>query len=256
MTDMGAAREHAIQQTRSRDATFAPLPYRAIGDPRMTLTHMRVLAAIAWHDRMSGRRKGQGCWASHKTLAEMCGVNYTNLSTAIRELGEWRYVVKQSHPLNRRQHVYRVIYASGDGLPTGEESADREGADASDAIGQSDPIALEDGPAEHKKSPGSVCPRNSKDKCDQSLTGVEYIPLNGKEITQKRKTNSPEGALRDWAMNDGAVLAKIERSHIASSQPLSQEEVAIVESIIVAYDSKDKIHHWAVRILESFENRE
>lgn len=108
---------------------FAPLPIRAIGDQRFAATHFRVLGVIAQHDRLSlVKGKGQGCWASHRTLAVKCGINYNNLSTAISELATWGYIVKASHPLNRRQHVYRVIYETS---PVGELSVGSAGADSS-----------------------------------------------------------------------------------------------------------------------------
>ena len=67
--------------------TFAALPARAIGDDRLKGSHLKVLAAIAIHDRLSGARgKGQGCWAGNKRLAGMIGCNYTRLSATITDL--------------------------------------------------------------------------------------------------------------------------------------------------------------------------
>src|SRR5713226_4118079 len=109
---------------------FAPLPARAIGDPRLTGLHLRALAAIALHDRLSGPRKqGQGCWAGNDTLVQTCGCNYTNLSTAITDLVQWEYVKRAANPSNKRLRVYRVIYTEADhsvpkrnhdSLPTGK----------------------------------------------------------------------------------------------------------------------------------------
>jgi hypothetical protein len=65
---------------------------RALGDKRLSAIHFRVLGAVARHDRLStSRQGGQGCWAKNETLAKLCGVNLTNLSTAINELGGWGY---------------------------------------------------------------------------------------------------------------------------------------------------------------------
>jgi hypothetical protein len=61
-------------QAASDRVFFAPLPPRAIRDGRLSGRHFRVLAAIALHDRMAGRRKrGAGCWASHRTLCDEVG---------------------------------------------------------------------------------------------------------------------------------------------------------------------------------------
>jgi hypothetical protein len=73
-----------------KTAAFSPVPPRAAGDKRLTASHYSILIAIASHDHMSKPRgTGQGCWASHKTLAEKANVNYTNLSTLIGELIAW-----------------------------------------------------------------------------------------------------------------------------------------------------------------------
>ena len=175
---------------------FAPLPARAIGDARFTATHFRVLGAIAVHDRMSAKRKtGQGCWASHKTLAALCGVNYNNLSTAISELGQWGYLTRQSHPLNKRQHVYRVVY---DISPAGEPS---EMGDAPDSSPTDEPKAVNSSsvrelphtrPSDSIESTSTLRPEKPETQQDQGAGGVEYIPWKREEILQKQKRNSLE----------------------------------------------------------------
>lgn len=108
-------------KTAEQRTFFAPLPTRAIADPRLSALHFRVLACIAYHDRMANRRKtGGGCWASHKTLCDEIGCNYTNFSTAITQLGEFGYLTRRVHPLNKKLRIYNVIYE--DGLPTGKLS--------------------------------------------------------------------------------------------------------------------------------------
>jgi DNA-binding MarR family transcriptional regulator len=92
---------------------FAPLPARAMVDMRLTERHLRTLAVVAAHDRFS--KNGVGCWASHERLAAMIGCDYSRLSTNLRELGEWGYIEKSPHPLNKRLRVYRVIYSASDG---------------------------------------------------------------------------------------------------------------------------------------------
>ena len=185
---------------------FAPLPPRAIGDQRLTGIHLRVLAAIALHDRMSaGRKAGQGCWAGNQKLAAVCGCNYNNLSTAITDLVALGYIERQAHPINKRLRVYRVIYnetdqaivKARDSSPTGEGMSRPQTSDA-------DPI---------------VRPDFSESQSDQSLEGVEYIPLKREDIPLKREINSPEGAplcgegLSGNGVDEnlGAELAKFER---------------------------------------------
>jgi hypothetical protein len=98
---------------------FAPLPIRAISDQRLTALHLRVLAIIAWHDRLAeSRDKGGGCWASHKTLCEEIGCNYTNLSTAINDLCGVGYLKRRVNPNFKTRWIYSVIYENS--LPTGK----------------------------------------------------------------------------------------------------------------------------------------
>ncbi len=237
---------------RSRKPKFAPGPVRAIGDRRLTETHLRVILAIALHDRLSQHRKnGQGCWASHRKLAELCNINYTNLSTAIRELGELGYLSAQPHHLNKRRRVYRVIY--DDSLPEGEQS---ESTNSLSVDKQSTVDGRNNSLIESRKAAEIVCPPKSDCEPNQSLTDVEYIPLNGEDITQKRgRHSSEEASLREVARNEGAALAQIERSHIRSSQPLSPEELSTIGDIMSAHDHGDPLYHWAERILELYEEQ-
>jgi DNA-binding MarR family transcriptional regulator len=91
---------------------FAPVPMRALGDDRLTGTHLRALAAIAYRDRLG--RNGQGCWASPQDLATVATVNTKNLITAISELVSWGYVSRATRPDDKRKRVYRVIYNDQD----------------------------------------------------------------------------------------------------------------------------------------------
>jgi DNA-binding MarR family transcriptional regulator len=189
-------------QERLKAELWAPVPARAISDERLTLTHFRTLAAIALHDRMSGRRKtGQGCWASHKTLAQMCDVNYNNLSTAISELGRWGYITRQSHPLNKRQHVYRVIYETS---PSDEQSVSNE-PDVSSPTGEVlDTQTLAKASASDRKSTSTLRQEKTETQQDQLVGDVEYIPLKREKILQKQERYSVETAsLRDVRLRNG-----------------------------------------------------
>jgi DNA-binding MarR family transcriptional regulator len=188
--------------TKSAKLFFAPLPPRAIGDQELTGLHLRVLACIALHDRMSGTRKtGQGCWAGNQTLARECGCNYNNLFTAIAHLAKHGYITRDPHPINKRLRVYRVIYNDddltllkcADCSPTGE--------------------------ALPRQSGRTVRPNFENAERDQSLQTVEYIPLKREDIPLKGEINSSEDAppsggarLPDGNGNKlGAKLAAFER---------------------------------------------
>jgi DNA-binding MarR family transcriptional regulator len=151
---------------------FAPVPARAIGDARLTGLHMKVLAAIAAHDRISGPRgNGQGCWAGNRRLAEMIGCNYSNLSTALTQLADWKYIDRRVNPMNRKRRILFVIYSDEDAafvgakpgtndLPTGKLSDD-------DSADDSLPIDEEDC--------GIVCPDFSNREFNQCVMGVNIF---------------------------------------------------------------------------------
>jgi hypothetical protein len=91
---------------------FAPVPARAIGDLRLSARHLRVLAAVAIHDRFG--RNGQGCWAGRKRLADEVQCSESHLSDALGDLRLFGYINSERHPMNRRTMVHRVVYNSDD----------------------------------------------------------------------------------------------------------------------------------------------
>jgi DNA-binding MarR family transcriptional regulator len=112
---------------------------RALCDQDLSALDLRVLACIAYHDRLSlSRETGQGCVASHETLSDEVGCHYTNLSSAISKLKKLGYVQHAKSPDDGRRHVYRVPYDHEDSLSFGKRSAAardarKTGADAAGA---------------------------------------------------------------------------------------------------------------------------
>ena len=122
--------ELAGQKPAGSKPIFAPIPLRAAGDNRLSARHLRVLAAVAFHDRFG--KNGMGCCASHRRLAEIAGCNYTRLSATLSDLNILGYITAGKHPLNRRLRVYRVEYTladskamlrGSDSLPSGKQSS-------------------------------------------------------------------------------------------------------------------------------------
>ena len=214
---------------------FAPLPLRAIADPRLSALHFRVLACIAFHDRMANHRKtGGGCWASHKTLCEEIGCNYTNFSTAITQLGQFGYLTRRVHPLNKKLRIYNVIYE--DGLPVGKLSvADVDGL----------PTGKQEGPM--------VCPPET-----QTADGKEKSPTNIFRETENRlRRNVERNSLESAPINIGALLSQFER-RIRQGQ-CSREELQcgldLCEQIVDGdeYGPGDSEWERAQRMLEQWE---
>jgi hypothetical protein len=117
----------------------APLPLRAIYDDRLAGLDIRVLAAVAAHDRMSlFFDSGQaGCWASQGRLAAEVGCNYINLGKSLKKLGELGYLQRTKRTFADKGkdgplYVYRVLghlYAHDESLSFGKrgESANSRG---------------------------------------------------------------------------------------------------------------------------------
>ena len=235
---------------------FAAIPKRAIGDPRFSTIHFRVLAAVAAHDRMSASRgKGAGCFASNKTLADMCRVNYANFSTAIAELGRWEYVEASMHPLSKRTRVYRVIYGDerpADSLPSGK------------ALSPADTLP------KGKHWPSDSLPEHGQTVCPPSSQATDPIEHPNDNIfsetvrySAKHKNNSSEeAALRSAELRNGydktaivgANLAKLEWWLKAQDDDveLPRDWHVYLEEVRNDFDEDHPLARQATRLLESW----
>ena len=110
MTDItdGKRRQYA----RSKKQIFAPIPCRALCDPRLSRSQLLMLGIIAAHDRFSAN--GRGCDVSRKKLSELAGINIATFSSAIRNLEAFGYIIVEPHQADGRRRVYRVIYTNDD----------------------------------------------------------------------------------------------------------------------------------------------
>lgn len=93
--------------------TYAPIPARALADTRLSGTDLRLLAAIAAHDRFG--RNGTGCFASQRRLAALIGAHEKAVARSAGRLVEFGYVTSERSPTNGRLVIYRVIYTDDDG---------------------------------------------------------------------------------------------------------------------------------------------
>ena len=91
---------------------FAPLPARAARDMRLGARHWTALAVIALHDQLD--KNGTGCWASQRRLADLLGVDETQLSHRLTDLREFGYIVSTFNPKDRRQRIHRIVYNEQD----------------------------------------------------------------------------------------------------------------------------------------------
>ena len=266
------------------DVTFTPIPARAIGDARFSAIHFRLLGQIALHDRLSqSRGKGAGCWASNKTLAERCGVNYTNLSVALKQLGEWGYITRVPHPLSKKTSVLRVIYdcaadraqcgregapPDAEPLPKGKPSRSLPMGKASEPQIASEPSpndlatapSGDEGLPRGKTSADIVCP------VLQQASEIAELPENnifretGKILRRNVEPYSVETApalrasdgLRNRrSANAGAFLAIVERE-LNAGAPLDRATRSHLESIAEGHEPRTPEHQCAHRLLETY----
>lgn len=156
-------------------------PVRALRDKDLTSLDHRVLGAIALHDGMSDfKKKGRGCYATHKTLQDIVGCDYTNISKSITKLVKSGYLVVSAHPKDKRRSIYRVIYASPDGCSFDQVQSANSEHETTNNLG---------------KEVGKV---SSKKLGKTAIPGAHYIPLNGK-IESARSTSTTR---RFWGSDD------------------------------------------------------
>lgn len=94
-----------------RPSYTSPMPMRAAVDTRLSASALRLIMAVAWHDRMSLMTgTGAGCTASNKTLAAEIGVkDYTTLIKLRKHCEETGYFQLEPRQGGKRLEVIRVI---------------------------------------------------------------------------------------------------------------------------------------------------
>lgn len=162
-------------------AQFAALPVRAIGDQRLTLVEFRALACIAFHDRMSGHKRGngQGAWASNKTMAAEIGCHFTNVSSAITRLAQLGYISREQHHFDKRKFVYRVIYDGPDCLPDDKQYNDQADPDSLPTDKRHVPHRDRDSLSADEPISKVVCLNSENLVSNQHDIEGKYIPLSG-----------------------------------------------------------------------------
>lgn len=265
--------------------TYAPLPARAIGDQKLTALDLRVLAALAAHDRLGAN--GIGCYASHPRLAALVGCHEKSLSRSLAVLaggdGGQQYIEAGRHPLNARLRVYRVRYTEFDkqflGQSIGNDPATsrrkRKGnglATIGGTIGNRRAPAQVTGNGSIGNRPNPFSVENQYDDSANILntsreteihpaeagkTSRETAPEIGADVNlgqQKRATRTaPEG---EQGANIGEYLARldhaIQRGHHFSQEELAEHYVHL-RAIEESRDgpATERIAGWVYRLQET-----
>ncbi|TGP50413.1 helix-turn-helix domain-containing protein [bacterium M00.F.Ca.ET.230.01.1.1] len=194
-----------------RKETFSPMPARAMGDKTLTGEDLRVLLALAAHDRFGAN--GIGCYASHPRLASLVGCHIKSLSRSLSDLAGKGYITAAPHPLNARLRVYRVVYTDDDGAylkaGIGSKHVTNQGVKGNKPAPESGPIGNKD----FEKG------EQSQGHADVNILGETY-KRSGETIGRYPAEAAPVGAKR--ALEEiadkgvGAKLAMIERRYRSS----------------------------------------
>lgn len=148
---------------------YAPIPARAVGDKTLTAEELRVLMALAVHDRLGAN--GIGCYASHARLSNLVGCHEKSLSRSLAALARRGYIDAGQHPLNKRLRVYKVIYTEFDSLylaGIGNNPATNDDAIGNNRVGETEPIG---------NKPNPISQRNQLDQLVNifSETGIHPV---------------------------------------------------------------------------------
>lgn len=97
---------------QKRPERFAPVPFRALGDKRLSRADLAVLGVIAAHDRF--QTNGRGCDAGRPRIAHLANCDMATMSHAVTRLEAFGYIGSRTHPADGRKRLYWVIYTEDD----------------------------------------------------------------------------------------------------------------------------------------------
>lgn len=258
--------------TQAKAKLFSsPLPLRAIGDQRLAGLDLRVLAAIAAHDRMSmARGEGQGCWISNGSLAGKVGCDYSNLSKAIKKLGELGYILREKPTFgDRRSHVYRVVgdlYSHEESLSFHQQSTAMPAHPSIDctpaaAAPPGEQVGdLTNTPAEIVRHPNPETGGLLRETASQyiSQSEVRYSAEAGEDT----HLEYAHLVVRDACQNENgrtveANLARFDRA--LKGYTLNREALATwaewFRELLENYEDPDETYYWAQRLEELLHER-
>lgn len=95
-----------------RRERFAPVPFRALGDKRLSRADLAVLGVIAAHDRF--RANGRGCDAGRLRIAHLANCDIATMSRSVTRLESLGYIASRADPRDGRRRICWVIYSDDD----------------------------------------------------------------------------------------------------------------------------------------------
>jgi hypothetical protein len=239
-------------------AIFSPIPPRAIGDERLSALDLRVMMAVAVHDRMS--KNGVGCTAGHGRLAGLVGCHLKSLSRSLRMLAECGYVGGRANPLNPRSRCYFVVYnefdstyleaAKGNEAVTYPEPADEPigNQPATPQVTNSFPIGnqlSENAQSDQRDTLYNIFSEAERNPVETEIRNpVETAPISPSKKKRALEEEASKGV--------GAELATLERRmRDGKHDPETSRDFLAGLFTTLSYD--DPNYHWALRLLERVE---
>jgi len=234
--------------------TFAPLPARAMADEALSALDLRVLAALAAHDRFGAN--GIGCYASHLRLSGLVKCHLKSLSRSLRVLAELGYIEASQHPMNKRLRVYRVVY-----LPS--DKAVMKGGIGNEPVTDTDPIGNqpvpENGPIGNQHFQES---EQLQEDAGVNILG-EALSISGETVKNSSVETAPRtnGAEPERQYSDGQFLGKVQTwlkqhsPHLLNDDELAEITKARDECLRIVDEDENQgsqggIGGWAQRLAE------
>ena len=198
---------------------YSPVPARAMGDPALSGADLRVLMAIASHDRFGNN--GTGCFASHARIASITKLHSKAVARSVGRLRDEGFITIEKNPLNGRLVIYRVVYSEedaaamrGDGRPgvrptrpkairTGSSSVTDDGEIGSSTVtddGSTGSKSVTDNSAGTGSSVVTDNPRignseNLKAEADQCVAPCNIFPEGNNRLREASASELKAGAV-------------------------------------------------------------
>lgn len=211
-----------------------------MSDKSLSSEHLRILMAIAAHDRFG--KNGIGCYATHRTLATIAGCHVKSLSRSIGQLAEKGYISEGTNPINKKLRVYKVVYTDDDALAM---KSGRDGTGSSTATYDND--------------------IGNEFATDQRGIGNDLVPKSvpiGNKIEANMHANQLDTSSNIFSETDNiSSQAEIHSTEVASSlqedaQMTTGRFLAMLERAIRKHQINNQQLNIAITVLENIMNTE
>lgn len=198
----------AAGSQKSRSECFAAVPFRALGDGRLTRADLACLGVIAAHDRFQAN--GRGCDAGRPRIAYLANVDIATMSHSVGRLESLGYIGSRAHPGDGRKRIYWVIYADDDARFLSGATNPTPGANARNRTPRPNPIG--GAAATDFAEIGGAPKRQPVEGTSQFSANIfpEREKTFGEAVNRHASTRAMEGKRSAWRPV-GSHVSEIER---------------------------------------------